>query len=727
MDYIIIIVFILQTTSSLPAENCPTSCKCGASRIECRNVIPNFINSNIRSVIVHEVKLPNSIDFSDPGWTNVTYLAINPGSSALGTPFERQISLHENEFKSLKNLEYLQITCSCLQHVSTFAFQGLDKLKVLVLSNNVLTPDSFFNALGGETNLPSLEELYLSNTDTTYGGVFAIDTDFLNVVRNKSLKVLDISRTSYAFPRRDMDLFHALSSLEKLNMSKAGVAMMVFSESFIYFNLLFPGFPSLKSLDISYPPPSHQIARITFGDHPDVGRTYVQVAKQLKEFYCRNIFTLQTEISYVYHNSSRALTCGLVLSEDSQRFEYCIVEEFNLEKVDLAENMLLYFDPNILKKMTSLKFIDISNNKFGDAFSKEGYVQSTVANLYRLEILIVSNNGIFSIPADAFEGGHKLRILDLSNNKLETVAFKTDNLVSLRRLNLSNNKISVLDGTSLERISHLKLQKVNGTFLEHRKIEIDLNGNPINCVCENRQYFTWVLTQNETASCLLNEKESQIDEYILKNAEFLCKRMYVIAVYLALSITEVIVTISFAINVIKERRAILHNKNIRAGIQEYTENRMNKRNPPVFLSFCSEDDEIVMTDVAPNLETGLKALLQTDFKCVATGYNDFRPGFSLANEIIRCVEEASVVVFFVTNDFCKKEWCRNEALVAHYENKPIILMIWEELDLRRMPRYMFHHYQEHTRVHWVQENGERVMKPNMDKLCEAIVSLFKDK
>ena len=123
---------------------------------------------------------------------------------------------------------------------------------------------------------------------------------------------------------------------------------------------------------------------------------------------------------------------------------------------------------------------------FGDAFSKEGYVKSTVANLYRLEVLIVSYNGIFSIPDDAFENGYKLRILDLSNNKLETIAFKTDNLVSLRRLDLNNNKISVLDGISLGRLNHLKLQTVNDTFGEQVKLKLDLSGNPISCICKNR-------------------------------------------------------------------------------------------------------------------------------------------------------------------------------------------------------------------------------------------------
>ena len=41
-----------------------------------------------------------------------------------------------------------------------------------------------------------------------------------------------------------------------------------------------------------------------------------------------------------------------------------------------------------------------------------------------------------------------------------------------------------------------------------------------------------------------------------------------------------------------------------------------------------------MREIALKLEEGLKELLKTDSKCVATGYNDFRPGISLANEII---------------------------------------------------------------------------------------------
>ena len=714
-----IFMLIVQTANPLLTYGCPKSCDCGASRIECRTVIPDAVPLNVRSVILHDVTLPDSMDFNDPGWTNVTYLAINPGS-ADKTPLGKQVSLHQYEFKNLKNLEYLQIACSCLRHVSINAFHGLDRLKVLDLSNNILTPDSFVNGLVGEKILPSLEELYLSNTDTSFGGVCEIDFDFLNAVRHKPLKVLDISRTNCAFRRKDMDLFYALSSLEKLNISRASVALMALVEAQQYFMLSFPHFPNLKSIDISYPPPGIEFALFKSSNPNEL--LHIPIDKKLREYHCRKAIPRPSEVYYLeqYHNE----ICSLFQMKDSQSMGICINTRFRLEIVDLAENSFLFFDSKILKHMASLKSLDISKNMFGDAISKEGYVKSVLANLYRLEVLIVSYNGIFSIPDDALTNGYKLRILDVSNNKLETIAFKTDNLVSLRRLDLSNNKISVLDGISLGRLNHLKLQTVNDTFGEQVKLKIDLSGNPISCLCKNRQYVTWVLSNNETGSCLLDGNERQIDELVLSHVDFLCKRTVFIVIYTGLGLIVAIITSLLACRIIKERRAVIRKKGVRLGIKEYKENRNDKRNPPVFLSFCCEDDEIVMTEIAPKLEEGLKKLLETDLKCVATGYNDFRPGFSLANEIIRCIEEACVVVFFVTNTFCKKMWCRNEALVAHYENKPIILMIWEDINLKQMPKYMYHHYQEHTRVHWVQENGIPVMKPDMDKLCEAIVSLF---
>ena len=158
MEYMVVLSLVIQTANLvLIKADCPTSCKCSASTIECRTVIPNFLPADARRVIVHEATLPRTIDFSDPRWRNVTYLSINPGSKDFETPAGKLVSLHMNEFENLNNLKYLQIACSCLRNISSNAFKGLDKLEVLDLSNNILTRDSFVNALVGEKNLPILK------------------------------------------------------------------------------------------------------------------------------------------------------------------------------------------------------------------------------------------------------------------------------------------------------------------------------------------------------------------------------------------------------------------------------------------------------------------------------------------------------------------------------------------------------------------------------------------
>ena len=376
--------------------------------------------------------------------------------------------------------------------------------------------------------------------------------------------------------------------------------------------------------------------------------------------------------------------------------------------------------------MSKLRYLDLSKNSLGHAFAQENYVRSVFENLKSLEVLAISGNGIYKIPGDAFEKAKMLQVLDLSYNKLESVTFSTDKLTALQHLDLLYNRITVIDGLSLQRLNTLRLYVVNITPIENGTTNIDLAENLITCSCDNRHYFNRTLSYNESSSCMFGGIRKDIDGYILNYSGYLCKETIVIIVYTFLAVIELFVITVFTWFILRERRDAKLKCKIEHGIQQYKENRENKHNMPVFLSFCNEDDDIVMDDIVPKLEEGLKKLLNTDSRCVATGYTDFRPRMSLANDIIRCVEESSVVIFFVTNAFCKKMWCRNEAHIAYYENKPMILMIWEELDLNLMPKYMYHHYQHHARVHWVTEHGQRVMKPDWDNLCESVVSLFVD-
>ena len=316
-----------------------------------------------------------------------------------------------------------------------------------------------------------------------------------------------------------------------------------------------------------------------------------------------------------------------------------------------------------------------------------------------------------------------MRRLDLSKNRLETITFNTDPLVSLEYLDLRHNKFASLDAASMQRLNIL-LTYENRNISTTKSIDIKLKFNPFHCSCETVNSLNWLLSLNETFTCTLKSERKQVDKWSVKRAEYLCIENIVITICSVLSLILLVLIIA-AIRIIIRRRRMLHKRReIQYGIQLYAGNGNDKRNPPVFLSFCSVDEEIVMNEIFPNLNAGLGKILNTEVRCVATGGHDFRPGFPVGNEIIRCVEASSVVVFFVTNNFCRKMWCRNETLVAHYDNKPIILMLWEKVDIKLMPKHMSKFYQEYVRVHWIEENGQRVMQPGWDELCEAIVRLF---
>ena len=392
-----------------------------------------------------------------------------------------------------------------------------------------------------------------------------------------------------------------------------------------------------------------------------------------------------------------------------------------MKKVILSENSVTYIDPSVFNFAPNLQYLDLSSNLLGNAISV-GFILSIMNKVLKLEALILSNNLITTVPLDSFSGNNSLRVLDLSYNRLEAVTFVTHRLTSLTKLDLSHNNIVALDHISIDRLSCLL--HYNETQNTTKQTDLKIHGNPFICSCDDIHFLIWLVDINESLKCKLDSEERMIDRHLIAHVEFLCKRNIVIAVFCTYAIIVVILILAMVYVLILEFRRIAHRKQIREAVRNY-KTRREKKSFPVFLSFCSEDDEVVMKDIYPNLEKGLKNILGTDSQCVATGYDAFRPGYSLADEIIRCVEASSVVVFFITNRFCRKSWCRNETLVAHYENKPMVLMLWENIDLKLMPRCLHSHYLNHARVHWIpDENGVRRIRPGWEEVCEVIASRF---
>ena len=716
----ICVILLLHLYSGIAAlQECPAHCVCKEyTSMECYGALPDFIPASVRKVTAYEVLIHQGLEFYEDGWENVTHLFINPGLSVFHKKWEPEVILQNNTFIRLGNLQHLQFACKSLSQIQAGAFKGLTKLRVMDLSNNIdLIMDLVVQSFK-QPNLPNLAELNLSNCSVQNRHVFHLGKEFYDIIKDKPLKVFDISNTGNAWLATKPELLFAFPHLEKLNISGAGLVLTSLPMPFVN-PAPNASFKHLKILDISYPAVSTNWADKIF-KAIYYGNIYIYIPYQLTEVYASKFFNSPV---HMYGMSNSTHVCLQPTKESITNI--CLIGPFdNIKKISVSENSLEYVDPNMMRPAKMLQDLDISKNRLGKAFSEGDYAVSVLEILSSLEVLFISENEIFFIPEHSFRSSKLLRILDLSKNNLESITFRTDYLQSLEKFDLRYNNIKFLDTIGLNRLTYVANKLTNFNLSSNIETNLLLTGNPFVCLCESIEFLKWLSGFNTTFTCEMNSEDVTIANYSIRRAEYMCEEKLVIIVFSILGFMEVFLIALLAYFICLEIRLWKQRIKVKKGIENYAHNRNRDKVPPVFLSFCSEDEEFVMENVFPHLNDGLKQILKTESRCVAIGGMDFHPGFPLANEIIRCIEASSVVILFITNAFCRKNWCRNEAMAAHTDNKQLILMMFEKVDVKRLPKHLYKYYMQYTRVHWMQEHGEYVMKPDWAELCASVVKLM---
>ena len=733
MHLLLFLTLILLTNASVRSD-CPDHCACTVTDVECYKTLPSFIPENVSRVTAQEIPLYPVMNFTYTNWHNVTYLSLSLRNASQTKHQDRK--LQDYEFTGLVNLEHLKIMCNCYLSVNDSAFYGLTNVTVLDLNNNTISSsiltNSLVTGLQGENILPNISELYLSDITSRYAPTLPLYLDTLHTaMENKPLQVLDLSGTNttfviYQFQHPPPSL---LPQLHTLNISRAGRA--VFSLSNIYrFYTQRPEvvFSSLQVLDASYPyfPLSLSECKKSFWYYWQFcidGETAPNfLPSNLTELYIPNLFRSQLpELRGTFNSTHICITSTMF----STNRTICAAGHYkHIQKLVVSDNSFTYIEPQLIHPLTALRYLDVSNNKLGQALANGDYARSFFLALKSIEVLLFSNNSITFLPTDTLKYNNKLRKLDLSHNNLTSVYFGMKDLVSLELLDLSYNRIVSVDSADCELLKNLHFSSnTSNTSMAQNDHHsgLRLEGNHFSCSCDNLCLFNFLQDQNKTFNCTLNGKAENVDFLFVKHLEYSCKKGIVIAAFSfdgIFSIILIAVTVYF---LMKERQRIKLKRLKESGIEQYSTIR---KKYVVFLSFSGDDEEFVMTRVYPQLEAELKRILNTESDCVVTGGTHFRPGHSIQDEIVRCVEESSVVIFFLSNTFINKSWCRSEVHKAFCDEKPIVLMILGKLRLKSMPRVLRKHYGTFTRVHWSLENGQYVMRPNMEHFCETIVGLI---
>ncbi|XP_059832615.1 transforming growth factor beta activator LRRC32-like [Hypanus sabinus] len=308
-------------------------------------------------------------------------------------------ALTEESLLNLSSLQYLDVCCNQLKTIASGALGHLHKLRVLVLSNNLL-----------------------SRNFSSGNGAFRL---------LKKLKVLHLSK-NYWDSDTVAEHLKNLSSLEELNLS--GNILVKLTADMLC------GMQSLKYISLE----GNYITEISAGTFECLA-DLVELNLAMNSLACISDFHLSQ--LKVLNMSRNGIEFFITNRTD---------EEYQIQVLDLSHNRLFHFP--LLPKFHQIKYLNLSGNLLISVTpeSLNDSIEWDIKNRYE-EI-----NGITKLlNSNANSTLSEVRFLDLSNNALINISHAFLNkFSSLQHLNLSGNclqNFNIEDGDELNLLLSLDL------------------------------------------------------------------------------------------------------------------------------------------------------------------------------------------------------------------------------------------------------------------------------
>ncbi|CAH1788789.1 unnamed protein product [Owenia fusiformis] len=385
-----------------------------------------------------------------------------------------------NVFNKSTDLQYLDLSAALWRRPGSIAIDKLGPVfltftKPLVLKlNSALIPkieNDFFD------NAQTISELYFTDC--------RIELIAENTLKKLSpIKTLDISKN----PQLTMKIL--FSSLKEVDISELIFQDNQFDIEIDMDLVLLLENTSLEILDLSHgqlrtisPEAFSPLTKLT---ELDLSYNQIRTVTKLGEFLKMKTLNLQ-------HNQLKSL--------DTNTFN----QLYNIESLYLNDNLLKDVDENALYNMGKLEILDLSNNnitvlpdnfffsmlnlktlKLSQALrlKEQSKWNKVFASLWRLETLLVQNNGITGLHADTFQYLKTLQELDISGNELQLLPVGLFNTAgsTLQSVKANRNLIKTIDVKVFDKLNNLTL--------------LDVSMNPFNCVCELGEFAGWIVNNS---------------------------------------------------------------------------------------------------------------------------------------------------------------------------------------------------------------------------------------
>ncbi|XP_052004428.1 toll-like receptor 7 [Xyrauchen texanus] len=363
-------------------------------------------------------------------------------------PNNAPLQIHEDSFKSLKNLKTLRLHSNSLTNISSEWFQNLTGLRVLDLSSNylakVITHTKF------PLSLPNLKEL-----DLSFNYELQVYPASLNLSGSfgllKSLRVLRIR--GYVFQELTLKDIQPLANLTKLELIDLGTNFIKIAHLSILKNLKSYKIINLSDNKISLPSEG-EYKTSTTNNHRE--NHYSSPMSQGAQYHNGEV----KDIHYFLYDEY-ARSCKY---KDKERW---ISSPFNTEcsgfgkTLDISRNNIFFLHSRFLN-LGELKCLNLSGNAMSQSLNGSEFAQ-----LKNLQYLDFSDNRLDLMHSSAFQELSSLVVLDISRNSHYFVAEGlthmlnfTKNLNKLSKLIMNDNQISTSTNTEMESFSleHLEFK-----------------------------------------------------------------------------------------------------------------------------------------------------------------------------------------------------------------------------------------------------------------------------
>lgn len=474
--------------------------------------------------------------------------------------------------------------------------------------------------------------------------------------------------------------------------------------------------PALQNWDVCCNGPQTRNPVAMYYSHVGVGLRHISINVSLP----KNLKFFDYSNNYI-HPPDETLSDVRIMGENLQ--------ELRLGKTNfpLSFKRILNFP--------SLRYLDLSENDFSNI---NPYIFQGVKNIQELRAVNVQVD--FSlIPESLFNNLKYLTNLDFSQNSLSSLPqiLLRDQKRSLKELILDHNTFSSLSH-SLKQFVNLKTLYVRYNLISYFNKEdqklfesfnsIYLEGNPISCACSNTQSLKWmkdhqylfadlskikcVESKNATIE-LFNEVkwrkfelDCQATDWLIFSVGLLVLTLLTLIIIAA--IKRYRVHLEYVILRLKHRLMPEHDHLYIQGVFQYD----------VYISYNGEDTSWIVNTLNPKLES---LNVKTWFEV-----KDSIPGASVAEEIIKCINESRKVMFIVSESFLEKGWHSYavQMAIAHafhnQRQKSIVVLIKDGLPLDRLPKEIKHIWWCIEHIRWPEdETNEEMILLNLSNVLRS--------